>query len=175
MTMSVSNKGSGGGRTRQRREVTGRTVLVCLVAFFAVVAGVNAVMVSAAVSTFGGIETVNAYQAGLSFANEEAAAQAQEARHWRVSARLRPQPSGSIAVELTAYDQAERPLTGLDAKVVLNHPTARRLDHAVAMQTDGAGHFRGEAVAAAGQWDLIIDLSRDGRRLFRSKERVSLR
>ena len=175
MTMNMPTEYSGGGRPRQRREVTGRTVFFCLVAFFAVVAGVNAVMVSAAVSTFGGIETANAYQAGLSFANEEAAAQAQEARHWRVSARLRPQPSGAIAVELTARDRADRPLTGLDARVVLNHPTTRRLDHAVSMQADGAGHFRSDAVAAPGQWDLIIDLTRDGQRLFRSKERVSLR
>ena len=40
-----------------RRELTGRMVLICLVAFFAIVAGVNAVMIRAAVSTFGGVET----------------------------------------------------------------------------------------------------------------------
>ena len=54
-------------------------VLICLVAFFAVVAGVNAVMIRAAVSTFGGVETDSAYQAGLAFAREIAAARRRSA------------------------------------------------------------------------------------------------
>ena len=54
-------------------------VLICLVAFFAVVAGVNGIMIRAAVSTFGGVETGNAYQAGLAFAQEIAAVEAQDA------------------------------------------------------------------------------------------------
>lgn len=170
--MSATHRNSGGD---ERRQVTGRTVLVWLVAFFAVVAGVNAVMITAAVSTFGGVETVNAYQAGLAFATEEAAAQAQEARHWRVSAKLRPQPGGTVAIELSADDTTDRPLRGLDARVALIHPANRRLDRSIAMQADGPGHFRGNAAAAPGQWDLVIDLARDGRRLFRSKERISLR
>ncbi len=68
--------------------MTGRTVLICLVGFFAVVAGVNAVMIRAAVSTFGGVETANAYQAGLAFAREIAAAEAQDALHWQVRAKV---------------------------------------------------------------------------------------
>jgi hypothetical protein len=37
-----------------------------------------------------------------------------------------------------------------------------------------AGQFRGTAGALAGQWDLVIELSRDGTRLFRSRNRVVL-
>jgi nitrogen fixation protein FixH len=172
MTMSASSRSSGGGG---RREVTGRKVLLCLVAFFTVVGGVNAVLVVEAVSTFGGLETVNAYQAGLAFASEEAAAQQQEARHWRVNARLRHKPDGATAVELTAQDRADRPLTGLEATVQLTHPTNRRFDHSIVMHANGAGRFRGTTTANPGQWDLVIELSRDGHRMFRSKDRISLR
>ena len=66
--MSTLSNQSSGRDGRRPRELTGRTVLFCLVTFFAVVAGVNAVMIGAAVSTFSGIETTNAYQAGVSFA-----------------------------------------------------------------------------------------------------------
>ena len=172
MIMSASNRNSGEGR---KRELTGRMVLLCLVAFFAVVGGVNAVMVMAAVSTFGGVETRNAYAAGLAFASEEAAAQAQEDRHWRVSATLRHLPDGATAVELAARDKADRPLAGLDATVSLIHPTDRRLDHPVALRTAGFGRYAGSSTPAPGQWDLVIELSRDGKRVFRSKQRVSLR
>ena len=150
-------------------------VLIWLVAFFGVVAGANAVMVRAAISTFSGLETANPYQAGLSFAKEESAAEAQESRHWRVGAKLLPGQSGATAVDLSARDKSVQPLTGLAAKVVLEHPTDRRFDHAIAMQPDGPGHFRGATTPKPGQWDLVIELSRDGERLFRSKERVTLR
>ena len=72
--------------TGRPKELTGRMVFICLVAFFAVIAAVNAVMIRAAVSTFSGIETANSYQAGLAFAREIAAAEAQDALHWQVQA-----------------------------------------------------------------------------------------
>ena len=51
----------------------------------------------------------------------------------------------------------------------------RRGDVIVPLSGSGAGIFRGETAAAAGQWDLVIELSRDGERLFRSRNRVWLR
>ena len=85
---SIDGDSAATGRTQATRQVTGRMVLVCLVAFFAVVAGVNAIMIRAAVSTFGGVETESAYQAGLAFAREIAAVEAQDALHWQVRAKV---------------------------------------------------------------------------------------
>lgn len=167
-------KRSGGGTGKRPRELTGRTVLLCLVTFFAVVAGVNAVMMTFAVTTFGGVETKSSYQAGLKFAQEEVAAEAQQARHWRVKAALR-QAGGSTQIELSARDGDDRPLSELEANVSLIHPTDRRLDRAVSIQADGRGRFEGAFSSIPGQWDLVIELARDGERLFRSKERVILR
>ena len=132
-------------------------------------------MVRAAVSTFGGLETASSYQAGLNFARDMAAASAQEARHWRIDARLLPQPDATIQLELSAHDQIGQPLAGLAATVVLVHPTDRRLDRVVEMHSDGAGRFRGATAPAPGQWDLVIELARDDERLFRSRKRISLR
>jgi len=81
----------------------------------------------------------------------------------------------TTVVEVTARDAAGRAVLNLDASAALAHPTDRRADVAVALAGYGAGQFRGSAPAAAGQWDLVIELSRDGNRLFRSKNRVSLR
>jgi nitrogen fixation protein FixH len=175
MTMNGSDKSSRVEASGQPRVLTGRMVLSYLVAFFAVVASVNAVMVRAAISTFSGIETRNPYQAGLSYSREEAAARAQETRHWQVTAKLRHQSDGETALELSARDKANQPLTDLDARVTLEHPTDRRLDHPVDMRLDGPGHFRGASTPEPGQWDLVIDLTRGGERLFRSRERVTLR
>jgi nitrogen fixation protein FixH len=153
--------------------VTGRVVLICLVAFFAVIAGVNAVMVVAAVSTFGGVETRNAYQAGLAFGRETAAAAAQDALHWRVKAKVAAE-RGATRVEVAAADAAGRPLAGLQAAARLVHPTDQRSDRVVTLREDAPGTFAGTAAAAVGRWTLEIELSRDGARLFRSRNGIFL-
>ncbi len=160
---------------RRPKEVTGRMVLICLVAFFAVIAGVNFIMVKAAISTFGGLETESSYRAGLAFGREIAAAQAQEARHWRVEAKVLPVKNGTTIVEMSVQDVAGQPLTGLDAIVRLAHPTDRRLDRALVVREDAPGRFRGATSLTMGEWDLVIELSRGKERLFRSKNRVSVR
>lgn len=164
----------GRSDVRSPTEVTGRMVLVGLVVFFAVVAGANAVLIYAAISTFGGLETESSYRAGLAFAREAAAAQAQDARHWDVTAKT-ARDGGATVVEMTARDSFGRPVPDLQAKAELAHPTDRRADVAVPLVGYGPGLFRGEAAAGAGQWDLVIELSRDGERLFRSRNRVMLR
>jgi nitrogen fixation protein FixH len=156
------------------RPITGLKVFLYLFAFFAVVAAVNGTMIFAAVKTFGGLETESSYKAGLAFAREVAAAQAQDARHWRVDAVFTPNPDGTTRFEVTARDAAQAALAGLDAAMSLHHPTDRRLDRAVALGADGPGRFQGSAPAPAGQWDLVIELSRGGERLFRSRQRITL-
>lgn len=155
------------------RPVTGRMVLACLVAFFAVVGGVNAIMIGAAVSTFGGVETASSYQAGLAYTRESNAAQAQDALGWQVKASLHPS-AGMTRIEIDARDAAGAALAGLQATARFERPTDRRADQTIALLEDGSGHFRGTAARVAGQWDLIIELSRGPERIFRSRNRVVL-
>jgi nitrogen fixation protein FixH len=157
-----------------RQELTGRTVLICLLTFFALVACVNALMIRAAVSTFGGIETENAYQAGLAFSEQIAAARAQDALHWRVEARVSPGQGASL-IELTVRDENSRPETGLEAGGRLAHPTDRRADRALAFEQQGPGSYRARSDGVHGQWILEIELSRAGEHLFRSRNRMFLR
>jgi nitrogen fixation protein FixH len=172
MKSSASDPISGDGV--RPKEVTGRMVLICLVAFFAVVTGVNAIMIEAAVSTFGGVETENAYRAGLAFDREAAAARAQDALHWQVQAKVSPQ-AGATLVEVIANDAADRPLAGLQASARLAHPADRRADHPVQLHEIAPGRFQGTTAAVVGQWALEIELSRAGTLMFRSKNRVFLR
>ncbi len=173
--MTMMTSGSGGGERRAAKEVTGWTVLVYLVAFFGVVAAVNGVMIKAAISTFGGLETESSYQAGLAFEREAAQARAQDALHWQVDAAISPVRDGVARLVFDARDAAGRPLHGLAAAARLVHPEDARDDHLILLEETQRGEFRGATAAAAGQWDLVLELSRDGVRLFRSKNRVALR
>jgi len=159
----------------KQRELTGRTVLIWLLAFFAVVGGANAVLIRAATSTFGGVEVDSSYKAGLKFRDEIAAVRAQDAREWSVKAALERGRNGAAELTLTVRDRAGTPLAGLDAVARLEHPADARHDHAIALAPAGPGAFKGATDAEPAQWDLVIELARDGHNLFRSKSRVGLK
>ena len=163
-------------RGSRQRELTGRMVLVGLLAFFGVVFGANGVLVHKALSTFGGVETDSSYRAGQLFEREVAMAKAQDAQHWQVDAKVTPAADGTAFLDIVARDAAGLPLTGMDVTITFERPTDRRLDRPVAVSEDRPGHFRGGAEKiSAGQWDLVIELSRQGERQFRSKNRIVLR
>ena len=157
-------------------ELTGRTVLIALLGFFAVVGGANAVLVYAATSTFGGVEVASSYKAGLKFQDELAAVRAQDALHWQVDAKLDHRADGAAEVTVSLRQPNGFPVTAVDVAARLAHPADARRDHAVDMRAAGAGLFKGVSDAElTSQWDLVIDVTREGRNLFRSKSRVGLK
>jgi len=156
-------------------ELTGRMVLIILLAFFGIVIGVNVVLMRAAAVTFGGLETESSYKAGLTFKQETSFAQAQNARGWQVEAKLLPLAGAATQIEISARDAKGEPIRHLDLAFTLARPTDRRLDVAVPMDEISPGRFRGVANVPAGQWEFVIALSQGGERLFRSQNRVVLR
>ena len=151
--------------------LTGRKVLMMLVAFFGVVIAVNVVMVHAAISTFGGVDTPSSYQAGLVFEAEEAAAREQASRDWNVTATLAPAGDGQT-VTIDVLDEAGRAVSGAAVTAKLAHPIDERRDVAVALQETAPGRYSGTAGATAGRWILDLEVAKGGVRLFRSRNRV---
>lgn len=157
--------------TSQPFVVTGRLVLVCLIGFFFTVAAVNAVMIRFAVSTFGGVETESAYKAGLAFRAEIDASVAQTARSWKVDARVGEGREAAV-VHVVVRDRMDLPVPRLTVRIDLEHPADRRRDVAMAVSEQSPGVFRGVADGTFGRRILVIELSRDGERVFRSVNRV---
>jgi len=153
------------------RPLTGRMVLAMLLGFFGVVIAVNLVLVREAISTFGGVDTPSSYQAGLNFEAEVAAANAQDALHWRVDARLAPAARGRT-VTVTALDDAGKPLTHLGVSVRFAHPMDERRDVTVALQETGPGTYAAIAAIDPGLWTLDLAISRADTRLFHSLNRI---
>ena len=131
------------------RRLTGRMVLLCLVGFFGVVFGVNGILVHEALSTFGGVDTDSAYQAGRKFEQDVAMAKAQDALQWRVEAKVTPMPDGAKRVDVVARDAAGQPLNGMTLSAVFERPIDRRLDRDVTVTEDAPGRFHGSAEIAA--------------------------
>ena len=162
-------------KQKQARILTGRHVLQWLVAFFGIVFAVNGVLVRAAISTFGGVETLSSYRAGLQFEQEVGLVARQDALHWHVTGKLARDSAGVAVLDVTARDAKGAPLSGLTADARLAHPADDRLDRVIAVRSVAGGVFHGAAQAQPGQWELIVDLYRGDQRVFRSRSRVSLR
>jgi nitrogen fixation protein FixH len=159
---------------KRPRELTGRAVLLSLVAFFAVVFAVNGVLVKAATSTFGGVEVQSSYKAGLMFETEVARARAQDDLRWRVDGHVARNAAGDAVLDVSVRDAQGKPVPGIVAEARLAHPANERLDRDIDLRPAGAGNFRGQVQAQAGRWDLIVDVFRGEQRVFRSRSAITL-
>ncbi|ABD85589.1 FixH family protein [Rhodopseudomonas palustris] len=157
------------------RPLTGGVVLASLLAFFAVVLGVNMTMMLLAIETLPGTEVDSAYSASIRYSNEIAAARDQAQRDWRVNARVERQPDGSASLRVEARDRNGAPLAGLTFSGRLERPADKRADKEVILAEIGDGVYRGNAVGVSpGQWDLVIEGDSTGNRMFLSKNRLVL-
>jgi nitrogen fixation protein FixH len=157
------------------KPLTGRKVLVILVAFFGVVISVNVIMMRLAIGTLPGTDVDSAYTASLGYGKEIAAAHDQSARNWRVDAHVQRGTDGGATVQVEAHDNGGRPMTGLKFQGRLERPTDKRADLPVDLAEVGIGVYRGSAAQVApGQWDLVLEGDAAGQRMFQSKNRVVL-
>jgi nitrogen fixation protein FixH len=159
---------------KKPRELTGRHVLFWVLGFFGAVFVVNGIMVRAATSTFGGLETQSSYKAGLMFEQEVAKAERQQALQWQVDGKLVRDREGEAVLDVSVRDAQGAPVSGLSADATLAHPADSRLDHVIHLNRIGAGAFRGADRAPPGQWELIVDFYFGDERVYRSRSRVTL-
>lgn len=156
---------------RAARGLTGRMVLVIILAFFGTVATVNGVMIHYALSTFRGEVADHPYEVGLAFNREIAASRAQNERNWTVSAHLQNAPSGR-ALQVSMRDSAGEAIGDLQVSATFAAPVDGRLDRRVELTSMGEGRYSGPALVSVGIWDLEIQARRSGDILFQSKNRI---
>lgn len=157
------------------RPLTGRFVFIAVVTFFAVVTGVNIVMMRLAITTLPGTEVDSAYSAGLAYRHEITAAEQQDKRNWKVDEHIERGSDSAANLTIHAQDAKGSPLSGLFFSGRLERPTDRRADQEIDMAELGNGDYRGVAQGILpGQWDLVIEVNSGGQRVFRSRNRVVL-
>ncbi|MCA1395645.1 FixH family protein [Bradyrhizobium sp. BRP56] len=155
--------------------ITGRFVLIAILAFFSVVIGANLVMMRFAIVTLPGTEVDSAYRASLAYQREIISARQQNERNWQVQVYIHRQSDGEAELAIEALDRLGAPLAGMNFVARLERPVDRRADRAIDVSQANAGIYRGSASGVAvGQWDLVIEGDDDGRRMFLSKNRIVL-
>ena len=170
-TTDVTQPGDGG-----QYRLTGRHVLIWLVAFFGVIFAVNFTMMHYALSTFSGMEDDSPYKNGLAYNTDIDAGRRQNERNWRVEAVQQRAADGVLRYGVSALDAAGAPLSDLQGTLRLERPADRRFDRVAALDPAGAGRYEaGFGTVDAGQWDLVIELSRGEEKMFVSRNRLILK
>jgi nitrogen fixation protein FixH len=155
--------------------LTGRKMLAFMVAFFMVVAGVNAVMMTLAIRTMPGVEVKSAYETSQRFNGEIARMQSQAERGWQADARLlRAGPDAALTLSLR--DRTGGPVAGLAIEARLEHPATRQQDHAETLRETAPGVYEAPlANVHGGSWTLAITALRGDDPVFTSRSRVVLK
>jgi nitrogen fixation protein FixH len=159
---------AGDASAPQAFTVRGRHVLAAVVAFFAVVIGVDAVFTVLALRTFPGQVSVTPYEDGLLYNRRIAQLEAQERLGWRAAAAAEP---GQVRVEFR--DREGRPLSGLTIAGRLQRPATEAGRIELRFAEAGPGRYVAPTGRISGAWDLTADASGPSGGAFSAERRLT--
>jgi len=131
------------------KEITGRTVLIGMVAFFGLIVAVNMVFVYFALDSWPGLSTEKAYEKGLAYNDKLAAAEAQAAKGW--TSRITIAADGRVSVRLA--DAGGTGIDGLSVGLHLKRPTREGIDRQLSLIQAEPGLYEGRVEnLPGGRW-----------------------
>ncbi|KZL18950.1 FixH [Pseudovibrio axinellae] len=171
MTMAIDQKSS-----RKPRQLTGRMVLYRLIAFFGVIAAMNAVMIYIALDTFPGLEVDSSYKVSQRYNKEIANAKAQAALNWNVDAAIERNGDGSAHIRVLAEDKTGAVITGESVTVKLHRPAITAADQDLILSERSAGEYVANlSNLGAGHWNVVVEIADPSDKsfpIFRSKNKI---
>lgn len=137
--------------------VKGWHVAAGVVAFFAVVIGVDAAFLTLAYRTHPGQVAPRPYEAGLIYNAELERQRAQEALGWRAAVEAR---AGDVM--LLIRDRDGKPLSGLTVTATLLRPATEQGRTVVTLREAEPGQYVGARPGLSGAWDTRVEAVGDG-------------
>lgn len=142
--------------------ITGRHVLIWMIAFFGVIFAVNGAFVFFALTSWPGLTTGRAYEEGLAYNETLAAAQTQSALGWQSRVSLGPTTPKGRVLDVWLRN-ADGLLSGATVTAHLRRPLSEGLDMTVALKPAGPGRYTGMVrLPALGRWRAEITAGEDG-------------
>lgn len=138
--------------------VTGRHVLFAVLGFFALVTGVNGIMIYKALTTFGGVETPDAYRKGLAYNQRIAAERAQAELGWQDEVSY---SAPDRALTLLLKDRDGRPVSGASVTATVGRSATNSFDQTLAMSESSDGRYQAAVDGLGpGTWIVNVTVSR---------------
>jgi nitrogen fixation protein FixH len=131
-----------------------------MLAFFAVIVAADATMIYKAVTTFGGVDNVNAYRDGLAYNTRIAEAARQAGLGWRDTVEMLTDPA---RLRVSLRDSDGRAPADLRIEATLGRPATVRADAVLRLRETAPGVFEAPVGdSGRGAWIATIRAFRDG-------------
>ena len=137
--------------TPKSNEFTGKHMLVIVIAFFAVIIGVNITMAVIASKTWTGLVVENSYVASQKFNAKLEAAARQEQRGWSGTIRY-----NAGVLEFTLVDKESRQVMFDDVVAHVGRPAFEQQDRQVKLLNSGNGTYQARLNFAPGPWQVSV-------------------
>ena len=144
------------------KKLTGKHVLMMLIAFFGVMFAVNMVFVYMALDSFSGLSVDDAYKKGLSYNEEIKRQEAQASRGWQTGLSVSTLEGRKIVVALKVANEDGKMPADLMAFADISRPARQDLDRTMTMVPIQGGFELETVLIEPGQWDLNIRLQGGG-------------
>lgn len=139
----------------QETKLTGKHVLAMISAFFALIIATDLVLVYKAVSTFGGIDTPDAYRKGLAYNENIEAERRQLALGWTEKVNF-DEATGALSIAIT--DALGNPIDNLAITAKLSRAATNKHDETRTLVAKSGGIYEADlSHLAAGGWILALE------------------
>lgn len=137
------------------KQLTGRHVLLMLLAFFGVMFVVNIIFAYLAVTSFTGEDVPKSYQQGVEYNKTIQARQAQQTLNWAVYANSYKADDQDTTIVVKILDETSQPVPDLSVTGIMRHPTDKAFDRNVELQSYEDGLYRANIDLTDGTWTLV--------------------
>ena len=149
--------------------ITGRHVLIAVVAFFVLVVGLDTLFTVWAVQTFPGEVSPRAYEDGLAYNRILAERRAEAALGWTTRVTQGSEP-GRVSVRFA--DAGGKPIEGLVVKAAFTRPATQAGSRTATLAAAPGGEYLGGPALSDGAWDLTLTASDARGREFQARRRL---
>jgi nitrogen fixation protein FixH len=150
---------------RIRPAASGRWIPWLFAGLFLVVLAVNGTMIAIAVSTFNGLETTQAYEKGLAYNDNLAAAAEQQDLGWQASLDVSSGSAGRVTLTFDLADRLGAAITGADVHADLDRPLQAGHEQTATLDEVGVGRYAATVeLPLMGQWDVQLIAAARGHR-----------
>ena len=155
--------------------ITGRMVLIGIVAFFGIVFAVNGTFVYFALESWPGLTTRHAYNEGVEYNQVLAAAEAQAARGWKAE-MSHGEAGDNTALQIAMSGHDRRPLSGLQVRLEIVRPVGGDSIRYVDLSEAEAGIYRaGVPRLGPGRWQVGLVATAPGEADFHLRYEIVVR
>ena len=159
-------------------KITGKHALAGFVLIFAVVFGVNGLMVYRALSTFDGVEVEGAYQKGRAYNHVLEQMEAQRKLGWSagIETRMLPGEAPRALLSVSFTDAEGRPVEGLAVHGTFWRPVVSGQDKRLPLAEAAPGVYEGVfTLAGEGNWQVRVAAAGPNGETFVDEKRIVAR